>query len=130
MTVPFWCLFVGVLLPYVWSFSRYPYQMKELGTPDNKEPRLQAAQLTGKGGRAWAAQANAWEALAIFAPAVIVNHIAGADPENAAGICLLWVLTRSLHGVFYIQDLDKARSLSFLVGLGCVIALFVEAARA
>jgi uncharacterized MAPEG superfamily protein len=129
VTVPFWCLFVGVLLPYVWAFSRIPY-LKELGGPDSKEPRAQSAQLTGKGGRIVAAQANAWEALMIFAPAVIVNHLAGASAGSATALCIVWVVARFLHGIFYMNDIDKARSATFLVGLICVIGLFVEAARA
>ena len=129
MTVPFWCLFIGALLPYVWAFSRIPF-LKEVGGPDNKEPRAQAEKLTGKGGRVVAAQANAWEALGVFAPAVIVNHLAGGDPGNATILCGVWVVARFLHGLFYIQDIDKGRSLMFLVGLVCVIGLFVGAARA
>ncbi len=129
MTVPFWCLFVGCLLPFVWAFSRIPF-LGELGGPDNKEPRAQAARLTGKGGRIVAAQANAWEALAIFAPAVLVNHLVGASPGSATVLSVLWVVARVLHGVFYTTDLDKGRSAAFLVGLGCTIGLFVEAARA
>ena len=129
MTVPFWCLFVGIVLPYVWAFARMPF-LKELGGPDNKEPRAQSEKLTGKGGRAVAAQANAWEALAVFAPAVIVNHLAGASAESAATLALIWVVARVLHGVFYITDIDKGRSAAFLVGLVCAIGLFVGAMRA
>ncbi len=129
MTVPFWCLFVGALLPYVWAFSRIPY-LKDLGGPDNKEPRAQSAKLTGKGGRAVAAQANAWEALGVFAPAVLVNHLAGASSGSATVLCIVWVVARFLHGLFYMNDFDKGRSAMFLVGLLCAIGLFVEAARA
>jgi uncharacterized MAPEG superfamily protein len=129
MTVPFWCLLIGVLLPYVWAFSRYPY-LQEVGGPDTKQPRAQAAKLTGKGARVVAAQENAWEALVIFAPAVIVNHITGASSGSAAILCGVWVAARILHGIFYINDLDKGRSAAFLVGVVCVIGLFVEAARA
>ena len=130
MTVPFWCLLVGALLPYVWTFARVPFVTKELGPLDNKEPRVQIDKLTGKGARLVAAQSNAWEALAIFTPAVLVNHLAGADAGTAATLALVWVGARTLHGVFYMQNLDMLRSLSFLVGLVCVIWLFVDAARA
>ena len=77
-----------------------------------------------------AAQENAWEALMIFAPAVIVNHLAGASAGSATVLCLVWVGARVLHGIFYVNDLDKGRSAAFLVGVVCVIGLFVEAARA
>jgi uncharacterized MAPEG superfamily protein len=130
MTVPFWCLFVGVLLPYVWAFSRFPFVRQQLGEPDNKQPREQAAKLTGKGARAVAAQENAWEALTIFAPAVLVNHLAGGDQGSAPIVCMVWVVARLLHGVFYIADIDLARSGVFAVGLICTITLFVQAAIA
>ena len=48
MTVPFWCLFAGVLLPYVWATARLPY-LKELGGPDSKEPRAQGCQADREG---------------------------------------------------------------------------------
>ncbi len=129
MTIPFWCLLVGSLLPLVWAFSRLPY-LAEVGGPDTKEPRAQSAKLTGKGGRVVAAQANAWEALAVFTPAVLVNHVAGASADSAAILSCVWVVARVLQGVFYISDLDKGRSAAFLVALLCAIGLFVEAARA
>jgi uncharacterized MAPEG superfamily protein len=34
---------------------------------------------------------------------------------------------RVLHAIFYITDIDMARSGAFLGGLACVIALFVKA---
>ena len=39
-----------------------------------------------------------------------------------------FVVTRVLHPILYIVDQDKLRSLSFIVGLVCLIALFVKAA--
>jgi uncharacterized MAPEG superfamily protein len=38
------------------------------------------------------------------------------------------VVARVLHAIFYIQDIDKGRSIAFLGSLVCVIALFVKAA--
>jgi uncharacterized MAPEG superfamily protein len=38
------------------------------------------------------------------------------------------VVFRVLHAVLYIKDIDLARSMSFVGGLACVIALFVKAA--
>ena len=130
MTVPFWCLFIGVLLPFVWAFSRIPFLKQQLGAPDNKQPRAQSAQLTGKGARAVAAQENAWEAITIFAPAVIVNHLAGGDQGTAPIVCMVWVVARVLHGVFYITDIDAGRSAVFIVSFVCTISLFVQAALA
>lgn len=42
---------------------------------DNKEPRIQALQLTGVGARAMAAQANSWETLAVFSAPIRSQRI-------------------------------------------------------
>jgi len=125
MTVPFFCLFLTILFPYVFSSAASYFKSQQLGSIDNKQPRDQAAQLTGAGSRAVAAQANAWEAVAVFTAAVTVNHLRpDADPETSAILAQVFVGARVLHGGFYLADIDKLRSLSFLVALGCAIALF------
>ena len=43
----------------------------------------------GEGARVQAAQQNAWEALPVFAAAVFVAHLAGADPERSSVAALL-----------------------------------------
>ena len=132
MTTPFWCLMIVVLLPYALAGVGGYFRGKELGEADNRNPRAQTARLAaeGRGSRAYAAQANAWEATAIFTPAVLVAHLAGVPPESAAPWTMVFVAARVLHPIFYVLDLDKLRSGSFLVGFVCVIGLFVKAANA
>lgn len=130
MTVPFYCLAIVCFLPYVWFFVSVPERQKQLGSIDNKDPRAQQAQLTGRGARAVAAQKNAFEALAIFAPAVIVAHLAGADPAWSSRLAQIFVSARLLHGIFYLVDLDLLRTGIFGVGLACDVGLFVLAAQA
>jgi uncharacterized MAPEG superfamily protein len=130
MTTPFWCLLVACLIPYfIAPISGY-FKSKQFGVLDNKNPRTQAAGLTGAGARAQAAQANAWEALPVFASAVIVAHLAGADPGSSSTAALVFIAARIGHAGFYLADLDKARSAIFLVAVACCIWLFVLAARA
>ncbi len=45
----------------------------------------------------------------------------------AAGI---FVAARIVHPILYIRDIATARSLAWGIGLCCVVALFVLAARA
>jgi len=130
MTTPFWCLLLVVFLPYVLSSLGGYYRAKQLGAVDNRHPRAQAAALEGAGARVYAAQQNAWEALPVFSAAVIVAHLAGADPARSAIAAQLFVVTRVLHPVFYVADLATARSAVFLVGLGCCFWLFRLAAVA
>jgi uncharacterized MAPEG superfamily protein len=128
MTVPFWCLLVTVLIPYVLAGTGGYFRVRQLGGLDNKHPRAQASQLTGAGARAYAAQANAWEAVPVFASSVLVSHLAGASPGTAALLSEVFVAARVLHAAFYLANLDALRSLSFLVAFGCCIGLFVISA--
>jgi uncharacterized MAPEG superfamily protein len=128
MTTPFWCLLVAVLLPYPLSWVVGWQRMVQFGKIDNKNPRQQQARLQGLGARAQAAENNAFEALPVFATAVFVSHLAGASAGTAAMLSVVWVVARIVHAVTYLADVDVVRSLAFLVGLGCVIGLFVISA--
>ena len=128
MTVPFWCLAFGILIPYMWSPAQWRARQQQLGKADNKHPRQQQAQLTGLGARAVGAHKNGWEALAAFGPAVLIAHLCGADPVWSARLAVAWVVARLFHGVCYLADADKARSTMFVVAFGCVVGLFVLAA--
>jgi uncharacterized MAPEG superfamily protein len=130
MTTPFWCILIAALLPYVWSGASVRARAQQFGTVDNKLPRAQQARLEGWGARANAASANAFETFPFFAAAVIVAHIAGASPGTSATWALVYIAARVLHGVFYVSDIDRLRSLAFGVGVVCNVALFVLAARA
>ena len=130
MTTPFWCLFATVLLPYFLVPVGGYFRRKQFGAVDNKSPRTQQAESIGAGARAVAAQQNAWEALPVFASAVIVAHLANADAGTTAMLSMVFVAMRVLHAIFYIVDIDKMRSLAFLVGFGCCVGLFISAARA
>jgi len=130
MTTPFWCLFAVALLPYFLAPVSGYFRAKQFGSLDNKNPRKQQAESVGAGALAVAAQKNAWEALTVFAVAVFVNHLANADAGTAAMFSMVFVAARVLHGIFYVADIDKARSAVFLVGAVCWIGLLVSAARA
>ena len=130
MTTPFWCLLAACLIPYFLAPISGYFRVKQFGAMDNKNPRTQAAKLTGAGARAQAAQSNAWEALPVFASAVIVAHLAGADPGSSSTAALVFIAARIGHAGAYVADLDKARSGIFLVGVACCVWLFVLAARA
>jgi len=130
MTTPFWCLAIACFLPYVWGPFAFGARRALPGGVDNKNPRAQYTQLTGRAAHAIAAQMNAFEALAVFAPAVLVAHMAHADPVWSARLAVAWVVARVLHGMFYLADVDIARSGIFGIGMACDAGLFVLAARA
>ncbi len=125
MTTPFWCLLTAAMIPYLLAPIAAYFKKQQLGSIDNKHPREQSKALTGMGARAVAAQENMWESLAVFAPAVIVNHLRGdADPATAAMLAQVYIGARFVHAGAYLADIAPLRSLAFLVGFLCSIWLF------
>ena len=128
MTVPFWCLVVVIFIPLVLAGLGGGQRSKAFGEADNKNPREQAKKLDGIGARVYAAQENAWEAAIMFSVAVITTHLAGLSPSEAAPYTIAFVLLRVAHAFCYVRDIDKVRSAVFILGLICIITLFVKAA--
>lgn len=123
----YWCVLTAALLPYVWTVIA-----KGSGKRfDNKDPRawLQR-QDNPRVVRANAAQLNAFEAFPAFAISVVMAQLAGVAPGRVALLALIFVALRILHGVFYVADRDRLRSLAWAGGFACVLALLVSAARA
>jgi uncharacterized MAPEG superfamily protein len=130
MTISLWCLLVAGILPYAWLGPAVSARKEQFGNVDNKQPRGQVSKLEGKGARAYAAHQNAFEALAIFTPAILVAHVTHADPTLSAALAVAWVVFRVLHGVFYLADIDKARSAMFGLAFLSAVGQFVLAGMA
>ena len=60
----------------------------------------------------------------MFGVAVVVAHLAGADPGRSALAAEIFIGARVLHPVFYITDRPPLRTAAFLVGLLCCVWLF------
>jgi uncharacterized MAPEG superfamily protein len=131
MTIPFWCLFAAVLLPYVWFSFAAPFRASQFGKAlDLRTPRLQDSALTGRAARAQGAHQNSLEALAYFGPAVLVAHLTHADVAWSARLSVLFIVARVVHGIVYMADKPPLRTAFFAIGLLASLALFVLAACA
>lgn len=130
MTIPFWCLAAASFLPFVLFGLAVPQRVAQFGAVDANHPRIQWGKLEGLGNRLISAHNNAFEALIIFAPAVIVAHIAGADAGWSNILALVFVGARVLHGVCYATDKAPLRTLFFTVGLLSSFGFYVLAAMA
>jgi|TARA_Y100000310_G_scaffold297634_2_gene330810 uncharacterized MAPEG superfamily protein len=130
MTTPFWCLLIVVALPLLLAFVGDYFRFKQFEKFDNNHPRAQVLGLEGAGARSYAAQDNAWEAVAMFVPAVLVAHLTGVAAETAALAAMIFVGARVAHAILYIANIAALRSLSFVVGLGCCLWLFYLSAQA
>jgi uncharacterized MAPEG superfamily protein len=125
MTTAYWCVLLAILLPYVtvgiakWT-RRY----------DNVAPRDWEATLEGRARRAYHAHLNHFEALPAFAAAVIIAHLAPAPQGSVDAIAVAFVAVRIAYTGAYLADRATLRSLLWMAGMGCVVALFVVAATA
>ncbi len=125
MAIAYWCIFVAAALPYLWT----TIGKSAAKGYDNRDPRGWIAKQTDpRVQRGNAAHLNAFEAFAPFAAGVLMAQTAGVDPDRITTLALTFIVCRILHGVFYLTDIHALRSLSWLVGIGCVAALIAQAA--
>ena len=121
MTFAYWTIVFAMFLPIIWvgvakvNGSGY----------DNDKPRKWLERQQGIGQRANWAQQNAYEAFPPFAAAVIVAHLTGSNQMTIDILAGAFILVRIAHGVFYIRDMSTLRSLAWVVGFGCTVALFL-----
>ena len=69
------------------------------------------------------AHANAIENLVVFATLVLVAHIAGVNNEVTAIACAAYFWARVVHFVVLGFGIPWIRTLSFVTGFGCQLAL-------
>jgi uncharacterized MAPEG superfamily protein len=124
MTTAFWCVLIAGLLPYAATLTA------KIGAAgfDNRNPRAWLAAQSGFRARANAAQHNSFEALPLFAAAVIVAQLAGASQSRVDLLAITFVIARCLYIGFYVADLSTLRSAAWFVGIGSAVALFIAAA--
>ncbi len=121
------CILAAAALPIVCAGiakSRGFGRKRRDGGYDNHNPRAWLAGLTGWQARANAAQANGFEALPLFIAGVLVAQQAGAPQERVDLLALSFILFRLIYIGLYLADLAALRSLAWVAGLGCSIALF------
>lgn len=124
------CLIIASLLPYV---AKVPlaWAMKKQGSGrdfgyDNEEPRSQQKLLTGFGARCLAAHENSFEALIVFAAAIVLTIATGNINPEASLLASVFILSRVLYLIFYWINWDKIRSTAWFVGIICSIMLMVN----
>lgn len=125
MTVPFWCLLIAAVLVYATKIPLSVAMARSAGGYDNKNPREQQARLEGWGKRAAGAHANAFEAFSVFAAAVFVAHLGHASEKWSAILAVAFVVLRTAYPVLYLANIDKARSMVWVLATLCSVGLFV-----
>lgn len=129
MTFALWCVLAAALLPLVFTaVAKYGH---EAGIHRlNKKPRVFQAELAGYRARAHWAHLNSIEAFPPFAAAVLTAQFVHAPQGRIDLLAALFIGLRLVYAGFYLADKAPLRSLSWVLGLLCVVGLFVVAGMA
>lgn len=127
MSIAELCLLLAALM-LVGSKIPLAKAQNDAGGYDNRRPREQQAALTGWGARALAAHQNLLEAFPLFAAGVLLAEFKGAPQGSVDAVAVAFVAARVLYQIFYLADRAKLRSLSWVIGYGCSIALLLAPA--
>ena len=119
MTLPLWCVLIAGLMPYAATLIA-----KSRRDFDNANPRPWLARQEGFRARAHAAQLNSFEAFPLFAAAVVIADLRGADQAPLNLLALGFIAARVLYIAFYIANLPLLRSLVWFLAIGCAVAMF------
>ena len=128
MSVPFLCLAIVLLMPYLLAAYGGYYRKKIFGAMDNKNPRTQAARLDAYGARIYASQQNSWEAATLFSASFLAAKVAGVGLNYMLMPCVLFVAFRIAHPVAYLKGWSTLRSTVSTAGLVCCAWLLTSAA--
>ncbi len=124
MSLAYWCVLIAALLPYAFvGVAKF--------RPDynNRNPRAWASKSNDYlVQRAYAAHLNAFEAFAPFAAGVVLAQLAGVAVSTINTLAAIFIAFRILHGLFYIADKPLLRSVAWMAGIACPLALILLAA--
>ena len=121
MTTALYCVLAAGLMPFIWTGVA-----KATGPRyNNWNVRLWQSKLEGAAQRAHAAHLNSFEAFPLFAVAVIVAQMNGADQARVDLLALSFIGLRVLYGILYLANKASFRSLSWLAAMVCVVMIFV-----
>jgi uncharacterized MAPEG superfamily protein len=126
MTIATLCLLLACLAPIICTgAAKIVGSLRGPSGPlDNNNPRQWLAQQTGAAARLNAAQQNSWEALAIFAPAVLTAQAMAVPRDRLDLLAMVFIAARVAYVALYAADAATLRTLAWMVGLGASLALF------
>jgi len=127
MTIAHACILAACLLPIACAgmakWQGFGKPSRE-GGYDNHDPRQWLARLQGVQARANAAQQNSFEALPVFIAGVLIAEQGGAAQIMVDLLSLAFLAFRLTYIGAYVADMPRLRSLLWVGGMACCVALF------
>lgn len=107
-----------IFVPYILNRMKEHGVWAALWNPQpDKQPKAQWAE------RLMRAHANAVENLVIFAPLVLALQVVGMSTTTTASACVVYFFVRAAHIIFYTFRVPLLRTVAFIIGVGCQMAL-------
>ena len=119
MTIAYQCLVFMIIFPYFFSMLA-----KISPLFNNDRPREYLEQASGWRKRAHWVQLNSFEIMPAFAAGVMIAHQLKATQSSIDTLALIFVLTRCLYAACYLNNNARLRSIAWIIGFLCMIALF------
>jgi uncharacterized MAPEG superfamily protein len=128
MTIAIVCVILTGFLPIIAAgIAKFGPTKSALSDPyDNNQPREWLAKQTGLRARANAAQANTFESLPFFYVAIALAMILEAPQARIDVLATGYVLARIAYIVCYLMNWANLRTLVWLMGFACTVALFFQ----
>ncbi|WP_448563533.1 MAPEG family protein [Thalassotalea ganghwensis] len=118
MTLLIGCLVIAMLFPLL-SKAPLAIAQQRMGRYDNNYPREQQAKLTGFGARALAGHQNSFEALILFAPAILLAITTNNTHQYVVQLAITYIICRFAYHVFYLTNWGLLRSLVWIIAIVC-----------
>ena len=120
MELSYFCIVITIFIPLFCA----GYAKLSARGYNNRSPREFLEKLEGKAKRAHYAQLNSYEVFPPFAVGVLAAHQLHAAPQTIDVLAAVFVCTRILYVIFYIQDQPTLRSIAWSVGFFITVSLF------
>ena len=128
MTIAIVCVILAAFLPIIAAgIAKFgPSENTGSAPYDNNQPREWLAKQTGLRARANAAQANTFESLPFFYVAIAIAMILQAPQARIEALAIGYLLARVAYIACYVMDWANLRTMVWLVGFACTVALFFQ----
>ena len=128
MTIAIVCVILAGFLPIIAAgIAKFGPTENSTSDPyDNNQPREWLARQTGLRARANAAQANTFESLPFFYVAIVIAMILQAPQARIDALAIGYLLARVAYIACYVMDWANLRTMVWLVGFACTVALFFQ----
>jgi len=119
------CMMTALLfVPYILN------RMKEHGiVPALWNPQPDTRPKAPWAERLMRAHANAVENLVVFAPLVLALQVLGVSTALTASACTVYFFVRLAHAILYTFAVPLLRTVAFIIGFGCQMALALTLLR-